>query len=88
MVSRATCELVVAATVAGATIKVVAEADLDVSRLLVAVIAALLLWVPEGEVKRPVGSMMPTAELPPAIPLTAQMTPELSPVTVAVNCAV
>ncbi len=54
MVSRATCGLAVAATVAGATISTEADADLDVSTVLVAVIMTLLLCVAEGAVNLPV----------------------------------
>ena len=70
---------------AGAMIVTVAEADLVESALLAAVTVAVELAVTAGAVKWPVSSMVPTVELPPAVPLTDQVTPVVSPVTVAMN---
>jgi hypothetical protein len=56
--------------------------------LLVAVMVAVAFCVTAGAVKLPLASMVPTVELPPGVPLTDQVTPEVSLLTVAVNCIV
>jgi hypothetical protein len=63
-----------------------AEADFVVSRLLVAVTVAVEFCVTAAVVYLPEASKVPTLELPPAAPFTDHVTPELSPVTIAVNC--
>lgn len=68
------------ATVPGATMFTVAEADFVVSRLLVAVTVAVAFWVTAGAVKLPLASTVP-----PDAPATDQVTPEESPVTLAVS---
>lgn len=56
---------------------------------LVAIVAVLLVGGEAGAVNRPLGVMVPTVLLPPAMSLTAQETPVLEdPVTVAINWSV
>jgi hypothetical protein len=64
----------------------VAEALLVESALLVAVTVAVALVVTAAAVKFPEESMVPTVELPPAVPATDQVTPFELPVTEAMNC--
>jgi hypothetical protein len=54
--------------------------------LLVAVTVAVAFCVTAAAVYLPEASIVPTLELPPAAPFTDHVTPELSPVTIAVNC--
>jgi hypothetical protein len=78
------------AATAGGLIVTTAEPDFDASALLVASTVALVTLVTVGAVNLPVESTVPVVELPPAVPLTDQVTPAEveSPVTVAVNWAV
>ncbi len=87
-------------TCPGETRITLAEADLVGSAALVAVTLTTCLagGTPgtvtsgvcgAGAVNRPVVPMVPTDELPPAVPFTDQVTLALLvPLTVAVNCAV
>jgi len=65
-----------------------AEADLDVFAVEVAVTVTVVGFGGEfGAVYRPFEEIMPTVELPPIVPFTAQVTPVLDvPLTLAVNC--
>ncbi len=67
-----------------------ALADLLLSAALVAVtVTEGLLGRVAGAVYSPEVEMVPTVALPPAVPLTAQVTPVfVVPVTLAVNCCV
>src|SRR5215471_17603806 len=88
MVYSATCGLLVVPTVPGATIDTVAESDFVGSFLLVAVTVALAFCATVGAVKLPFASIVPVVEVPPGIPFTPQVTPDVSPITVAVNVMV
>ena len=82
------CGETATATTGGALIVTVEEADFVGSPLLVAATVAEAFCVTMGAVNLPVESIVPTVELPLATPLTDHTTPEVSPVTVAVNCTV
>ena len=79
----ATCALAVVVTTPGAMIFTIVLADFVGSLTLVAVTVAVVFCATAGDVKRPRASTVPPPE-----PLTDQVTPEVSLVTVAVSCTV
>ena len=65
----------------------IAEPDLLLSVWFVAVTVTFAgLGTDAGAVYRPEVDTVPTVELPPATPLTLQLTPAVEFLTVAVNC--
>src|SRR4030095_466013 len=83
MVYNAPCTLGVVATVPGAMMVIVADAETEGSFMLVAVTVAVEFCVTAGAVKFSCASTLPT-DAPPV----DQVTPDESWVTVAVNCIV